>query len=349
MKKTLLFLSFIALALPGFCQQSYQVSTKAAKAKVPSTLWGLFFEDINRAADGGVYAEMVENRSFDFPKPMTAWSYWPKPNPRDGIFMVINQSSVNAADPKYMHINLQAKDTVGLMNSGFDEGMAFKKEPYNLTLRYHEQTAGVHVRLFLFNAKNQVIGHTAMNLLAAKDGDWHNQEISLTPTDTATRGKLLVVFEGKGSLDVDRISLFPTDTWKNRKGGLRADLVQKLADLKPGFLRFPGGCIVEGNQIIHRYQWKHTIGPLEGREMVQSIWADDVEKRQTPDYMESFGLGFYEYFQLCEDIGAAPLPIINVGMSCQFDAAEVVPVNELEPYIGDALDLKQTRQNTALI
>lgn len=337
MKKSLLFLSFIAIAVSCFAQNTYTVNTKITKAKVPATLWGLFFEDINRAADGGVYAEMVENRSFDFPKPMTAWQYWPKPNPRDGIFMVINQSATNAADPKYMAVNLSAKDTVGLMNSGFDEGMAFKKIPYNLTLRYRQVTPGVHARIFLFNSKNKIIGQSAMTLENASD--WHNQEVSITPTDTATRSKILVIFEGQGKLDVDRISLFPSDTWKNRKGGLRADLVQKLADLKPGFLRFPGGCIVEGNQIVNRYQWKHTIGPLEGRQMVKSIWSDDVSDRQTPDYMESFGLGFYEYFQLAEDIGAAPMPIINVGMSCQFDAAEVVPTNELEPYITDALDL----------
>jgi alpha-N-arabinofuranosidase len=323
----------------SFGQETYAVSTRQVKAKVPSTLWGLFFEDINRAADGGVYAEMVENRSFDFPKPMTAWNTWPSSRLRDGIFTVINQSAVNAADPKYMQVTLNARDTVGLMNSGFDEGMSFKKMPYNLTLRYRQQTPGVHIRIFLFNGKNRPIGRLSVKPIAPADNDWHNQEMTITPTDSARTGKLLVIFEGKGKLDLDRISLFPSDTWKNRKGGLRADLVQKLADLKPGFLRFPGGCIVEGNQIVHRYQWKHTIGNLEDREMVQSIWADDVPDRPTPDYMESFGLGFYEYFQLCEDIKAEPLPIINVGMSCQFDAAEVVPTNELEPYIADALDL----------
>jgi alpha-N-arabinofuranosidase len=335
---SLLLLLLLVSVKISLAQDSYTISTKTTKAKIPSTLWGLFFEDINRAADGGVYAEMVMNRSFDFPKPMTAWETWPKPNLRDGIFMMVNQSAINAADPKYMTVNLTAKDTVGLMNVGFDEGMAFKKIPYNLTLRYRQVLPGMHVRIFLFNSKNRVIGGTSMTL-DADQHQWYNQEISLTPTDTSTKCKLLVIFEGAGKLDVDRISLFPSDTWKNRKGGLRADLVQKLADLKPGFLRFPGGCIVEGNQIKNRYQWKHTIGNLENREMVQSIWADDVPNRQTPDYMESFGLGFYEYFQLAEDIKAAPLPIINVGMSCQFDAAEVVPTNELEPYITDALDL----------
>src|SRR5580698_254863 len=110
MKKTLLFLSFIAIAVSGFCQDKYAITTKQVKAKVPSTLWGLFFEDINRAADGGVYAEMVENRSFDFPKPMTAWNTWPSDSLRDGIFLVINQSAENAADPKYMQVTLNPKD-----------------------------------------------------------------------------------------------------------------------------------------------------------------------------------------------------------------------------------------------
>jgi len=337
MKKLLLLSGLLAVAVSCFSQDSYTVSTKVVKARVPATLWGLFFEDINRAADGGVYAEMVENRGFDFPKPMTAWSTWPSSHLRDGVFLVVNQAAVNAADPKYLSVNLRDRDTVGLMNSGFDEGMAFRNVPYSLTLRYRQVVPGVHVRVFLYNSRNKVIGRASMTLL--QGADWVNQELKVMPTDTGTRGKLLVIFEGAGKLDVDRVSLFPSDTWKGRPGGLRADLVQKLADLKPGFLRFPGGCIVEGNQLVHRYQWKHTIGPLEGRELVQSIWADDVESRPTPDYMESFGLGFYEYFTLCEDIGAAPLPIINVGMSCQFDAAEVVPVNELEPYITDALDL----------
>jgi len=331
----LLFCGFVAAA-----QDSYVVKTKNPKIPVPSTLWGLFFEDINRAADGGVYAEMVENRSFDFPKPMTAWQFWPRPYLRDGILMVINQSAENEADPKYMRVTTGARDTVGLVNSGFDEGMAFKKGlRYTLTLRYRQVSPGIHVRVFLFNTQNRPVAQHSVTLAAPADRDWHDQQVTVTPADSATRGKLLVIFEGKGQLDLDRVSLFPTDTWKGRPGGLRADLVQKLADLHPGFLRFPGGCIVEGNQIVHRYQWKHTIGRPEDRQMVQSIWADDVPDRQTPDYMESFGLGFYEYFQLCEDIGAEPLPIVNAGLSCQFDAAEVVPVNELEPYITDALDL----------
>ena len=332
-------LAFLSLCmLPAMSQEIYTVQTKVSQADISPTLWGLFFEDINRAADGGIYAEMIKNRSFDYPRPMTGWVTWPGNRVRDGIFIVTNQMAVNPADPKYMAVSLLPDDTVGLVNEGFG-GLALKKGlPYQLTLRYRQTGGGVHLRAFLFNTRNRPVAHTTITPLSAT-GDWQEQTVSITPEDSTSQGKLLVIFEGAGQMDLDRVSLFPADTWKDRPGGLRADLVQRLADLHPGFLRFPGGCIVEGNQLIHRYQWKHTIGPLQDREGVQSIWADDVPERQTPDYMESFGLGFMEYFQLCEDIGAAPLPIINCGMSCQFDAAEVTPVNELEPYIQDALDL----------
>src|SRR5581483_2038335 len=156
---------------------------------------------------------------------------------------------------------------------------------------------------------------------------------------TAAKGRLQVLLEGDGSLDLDMISLFLAKTWKERPGGLRADMVQLLADLKPGFLRFPGGCIVEGSQLDRRYQWKTTIGPIEDRKLIVNRWNYEFRHRPTPDYYQSFGLGFFEYFQLCDDIGASPLPILNCGMACQFDAAEVVPVDQLDPYIQDALDL----------
>ena len=337
MKYIYMSMFILLTALQVSAQDIYTINTKTIKGAISPTLWGLFFEDINRGADGGMYGELVENRSFDFPKPMTGWTTWPSARMRDGIFIVTNQVAENPADPKFMAVTLQTGDTVGLINAGFS-GMAFKKDlPYTATLRYRVQQSGVHVRAILFNSSNQVIGRGTLS--PAQGSGWQEQTIKISTIDTAGNGKLLVIFEGAGKIDVDRISLFPTDTWKDRSGGLRADLVQKLADLHPGFLRFPGGCIVEGNQLVHRYQWKHTIGPLQDRELVQSIWADDVPDRQTPDYMESFGLGFYEYFQLCEDIGAVPLPILNCGMSCQFDAAEVAPISELDPYIQDALDL----------
>ncbi len=135
------------------------------------------------------------------------------------------------------------------------------------------------------------------------------------------------------------VSLFPSDTWKNRPGGMRADMVQWLADLKPGFIRFPGGCIVEGRDLANRYQWKKTIGPIEERQLIMNRWNVEFPARSTPDYFQTFGLGFYEYFQLAEDIGASPLPILNCGMACQFNSAEVVATSQIDPYVQDALDL----------
>jgi alpha-L-arabinofuranosidase len=145
--------------------------------------------------------------------------------------------------------------------------------------------------------------------------------------------------EGKGGFDVDMVSLFPEKTWKGRPGGLRADMVQMLADLKPGFMRFPGGCIVEGTDLARRYQWKKTLGPVEERPLLVNRWNYEFLHRPTPDYFQSFGLGFYEYFQLCEDIGAQPLPILNCGMACQFNSSELCPLDQLDSFVQDALDL----------
>src|SRR5690606_2012468 len=129
------------------------------------------------------------------------------------------------------------------------------------------------------------------------------------------------------------------DTWKGRYKGLRKDLVELLSDLKPGFLRFPGGCIIEGRTLAQRYQWKHTLGSIEQRPTMVSRWNAEFSHKLTPDYFQSFGLGFYEYFQLAEDLGSEPIPVINCGIACQFNSGELVPVSELDSYIQDALDL----------
>jgi len=150
---------------------------------------------------------------------------------------------------------------------------------------------------------------------------------------------LNLIFEGSGVIDIDIISLFPHDTWKNRPGGLRNDLVQKIADLKPGFIRFPGGCIVEGKDLANRYQWKKTVGDVDYRKLIMNRWNVEFPRRSAPDYYQSFGLGFYEYFLLAADLGAEPLPILNCGMACQFNSGEVVAMDELQPYIDDAIDL----------
>jgi alpha-L-arabinofuranosidase len=168
--------------------------------------------------------------------------------------------------------------------------------------------------------------------------DWRTLfDAELTTAESS--GGLMLTAERSGTLDLDMVSLYPVHTWKNRPNGLRADLVQRLKDLQPGFVRFPGGCIVEGRYLTTRYQWKKTIGRPEEREVLINRWNDEFRHRPAPDYFQSFGLGFMEYFQLCEDIGAEPLPVLNCGMACQFNSKELVPLEKLDPYVQDALDL----------
>ena len=170
-------------------------------------------------------------------------------------------------------------------------------------------------------------------------GTWARYTGTLQARATDAHAWLAVLVEGKGTLDLDFVSLFPVETWKHRPGGLRADMVQALADLHPGFLRFPGGCIVEGSTLARRYQWKNTLGPVEDRKLLINRWNYEFLHRPAPDYFQSFGLGFLEYFQLCEDIGAQPLPILNCGMACQFNSGELCPPDQVDTYIQDALDL----------
>jgi alpha-L-arabinofuranosidase len=179
----------------------------------------------------------------------------------------------------------------------------------------------------------------ASGRLEGASSEWKPVKLTLVPGDTDPKGRLTVILEGAGTVDLDMVSLFPRKTWKDRPGGLRADMVQALADLRPGFLRFPGGCIVEGARLAVRYQWQKTIGPVSERELLVNRWNYEFKHRPTPDYYQTFGLGFFEYFELAEDIGAEPLPILNCGMACQFNSGELVPMGELAPYIQEALNL----------
>ena len=181
--------------------------------------------------------------------------------------------------------------------------------------------------------------------------DWKKYTVSITAKSTVKKGALRVFLRpAKGSAtctttDVEHVSLFPVDTWKGREGGLRKDLVQALADLKPGVFRFPGGCIVEGTDLNSRYQWKNSVGPVENRPLNENRWQHTFDYRFFPDYYQTYGLGFYELFQLCEDFGCEALPVISCGLACQFqnnikDEKDVhVALDDLDPYIQDALDL----------
>lgn len=318
--------------------QTFSIKANELKAEVSPTMWGVFFEDINMGADGGIYAELIKNRSFEFYKPLMGWTVRGKKT--EGDIIVLNRQEANSANPRFLRVNVNntVNDTVGLTNEGF-RGMGIKKGlRYDFSVMYRQPAPGIKMYLELVNAKGDIIGKGELSPTAS-GSSWQKQSASFNATATEPRAKLNIWFEGKGVVDLDMISLFPTDTWKGRPGGMRADMVQLLADMKPGFLRFPGGCIVEGHDLSVRYQWKKTIGPIENRELIVNRWNTEFAHRPTPDYYQTFGLGFFEYFQLSEDIGAEALPILNCGMACQFNTAEVVPLDQLGPYIQDALDL----------
>lgn len=340
MKKTMWILGLTVLfgCINLFAQSTEPIVVKLNMpgAEIQPSMWGLFFEDINRAADGGMYAELVKNRSFEFFEPLMGWELL-KEDVSTGV-MILNRGQANPANPRYARISIgEGEEPYGLSNNGF-RGMGVKEgvEYHFSVLAKQSGESLIAMRIELVNSEGAIIGSAS---LAPAGADWRSYEVSFISTATDPEAMLNIWFEGEGILDLDMVSLFPGDTWKNRPGGLRADLVQLLADIKPGFLRFPGGCIVEGRELETRYQWKHTIGNVEDRHMIVNRWNTEFKHRLAPDYFQSFGLGFFEYFQLAEDLGAEPIPILNCGMACQFNTAELAPMDELEPYIQDALDL----------
>jgi alpha-N-arabinofuranosidase len=321
-------------------KNNLQVDAAKTVTKIQPTMYGVFFEDINFAADGGLYAEMIKNRSFEFLFPMMGWqepnSDRHKLNEQSGIATVVQYSN-QGTNHNYCRVTLKDASGYELINEGF-RGMGIKNGlKYNLSLKASKLSGNITKIKFQFIDKNnKVLGETS---IVPTSKDWTDYTAQLTSTSTEAKAKLKITFEGTGVIDLDNISLFPEDTWKGRKNGMRADLVQLLYDLKPGFLRFPGGCIVEGRTLAERYQWKKSVGKVEERETAINRWNMEFAHRPAPDYFQSFGLGFFEYFQLSEDIGAAPLPILSCGMACQFNTGELVPMDQIDPYVQDALDL----------
>lgn len=322
----------------GMAQQHrFKVDARGPGVSVESTMWGVFFEDINMGADGGLYAELIKNRSFEFDVPFMGWKEL-KEKDASGAYLVINAGSVNQkANRHYLHLRSGSESGYGISNEGF-RGMGIKAGmQYNFSIKARQTGNSLAaLRVDIVDEDGSVLGSGQV-----KPGgtDWADYKVSFKSSATAAKARVNLWVQGAGEMDIDMVSLFPQDTWKQRPGGLRADMVQLLADMKPGFIRFPGGCIVEGRTLDERFQWKKTIGKPEDRELIINRWNVEFKHRPTPDYFQSFGLGFFEYFQLAEDIGAAALPILNCGMACQFNTGEVAPMDQLEPYIQDALDL----------
>ncbi|MBX0289305.1 alpha-L-arabinofuranosidase [Hymenobacter sp. HSC-4F20] len=360
---------------PGLAQtkptaaNTLTVQVNKPGAPVSPIMYGLFFEDINFAADGGLYPELVKNKSFEIQgQHFIGWNAI-----RGGAglqtYTVVSDKPISATNNHFARLTAaQASPDAGFINEGF-RGMGVKEGgeyTFSVYLRRGPgSVGGLNVTLEEEGrrgagpeaaASGRVLAQTKITGLT---GEWKKYTAVLKSAGTASHARLKLTLDGAGTLDIDVVSLFPKDTYKNRENGLRTDLVQLLKDMQPGFLRFPGGCIVEGRTLSERYQWKETIGDVAARVPLVNRWNMEFKHRSTPDYYQSFGLGFYEYFQLSEDIGAEPVPILNVGMACQFNSSELAPVtsstatggpsaNEqhnhaddptLDTFIQDALDL----------
>ena len=338
MRKTNIFAALMLAAMTSLgasAQHQFAVQANKPGVEIQPTMYGIFFEDINFGADGGLYAEMVENRSFEFPQRLMGWN----------TFGNVTLNDVKPAfdrNPHYVTLEsagAREKQT-GLENRGFF-GMGLKKDmKYDFTVyaRLHllngKQTK---IRVELVNSNNNVIAKQSITITNNK---WQKYTTTLTSPQTDAKGLMRVYLESGESVDLDHISLFPQDNWN----GLRADLVQDLSDLHPGVFRFPGGCIVEGTDLETRYEWKNSVGAPENRPLNENRWNYTFPHRLYPNYYQTYGLGFYEYFLLSEKIGADPLPILSVGLSCQYqnsdnDKNAHVAVDQLQSYIDDALDL----------
>ncbi len=312
-----------------------EVQVNQPGVAVPPQQFGVFFEDINFGADGGIYAELVKNRSFEFPDALMGWSQ----NGTSGSARILERESQTSNNRHYLQFNATSKG-FALTNGGF-RGIGVRQgAEYLFSLQAQNNAAPVTLRIELISASGQVVGAASLRNIK---GEWKPYRATIRATGTDPKAQLRVSTETSGAVDLDLISLFPKDTWKGRANGLRPDLVKLLAEMKPGFLRFPGGCIVEGRTLAERYQWKTTIGDVAERKLIINRWNMEFRTRNPArapdDYFQSFGLGFYEYFLLSEDIGAEPLPILNCGMACQFNTGELAPLDQLDPYIQDALDL----------
>jgi alpha-L-arabinofuranosidase len=305
------------------------VDTQKPTHAISPRLVGIFLEDINFGADGGLNSELIKNGGFEFPQSFMGW----KIIADDGSFRIHHETPRRATNPHYLTLRERG---FGISNEGFRGIGVHGGKEYLFNCWAHtspNKTAKVKVKLV---SGDRVLSEKD---LTVKGSEWQDLTATLKPSATEAHCRFELVLDDGDRLDLDMVSLYPAATWKDRPHGLRKDIVQLLAELKPAFFRFPGGCIVEGRDLNNRYQWKTTIGDLADRRLIINRWNTEFGHRLTPDYFQSFAVGFYEYFMLSEEIGAEPLPILNCGMACQFNTSELVPLGELQPYIQDALDL----------
>lgn len=317
-----------------------EINTHKRGVEIAPTMYGVFFEDINYGADGGLYGELVKNRSFEFPQPLMGW------NTIGGV-AVKDDGPFNRC-PHYVRLSYSGKRDMatGIENEGFLGMSLHGGEQYRFTVWARVPGDGqAQLNVGLRDLDSQEESFTVCEAdINVCDSEWRKYTVMLTPPRTIKKASLMVFLKGSASADVEHISLFPVNTWRGHENGLRNDLAQHLANLKPGVMRFPGGCIVEGATLDTRYNWKNSIGPVENRPLNETRWNYGKERTHF-DYYQSYGLGFFEFFQFCEEIGAEPLPVLSCGMACQFNndittkGSWIAQGDSLKEFIEDAIDL----------
>ncbi len=346
------------LAVSCACASSSDVTVRlsvnidSVEKEISSHLVGIFFEDLNYAADGGLYAELIQNRSFEYsPTERTEWgplSFWElqKRGAADGYLRVGEVRPVHVNNPHYCILTVtETGDGVGIVNSGFDgipvdAGASYRASFWAYQPFMNRQWGpenGIEdrpmpVTLQLVNPEGDIIAEQSLEIAGRA---WKKYEVTLTAKDTVSNAQFVLVAQAKGGVALDMISLFPTDTFRGHKNGLRKDLAQTIANIEPKFMRFPGGCLVHGQGIHSYYDWKNSVGPIEQRKGQRNLWG----------YHQTLGMGYFEFFQFCEDMNALPLPVVSAGVCCQHGGdtpnrgQEGLPIDEMPAYIQDILDL----------
>ena len=336
-------MGFLMAGCLGTAAEQVEINLNKGK-EISPLLMGIFYEDLSYAADGGLYAELIENRSFDYSKAegrgWDALSFW-QLEQRGGEGQLISDSAepIHPNNPLYLVLGIKNPgEGVGVVNHGY-AGIPVKRgELYDFSVfaRQLSNTETSFTVLLETKDSSEVLAEAELPVITSS---WEKYAVELTPNQTVDDARLVLLAHGKGRIGIDMVSLFPRKTFKGHPNGLRADLAQAIADIKPRFMRFPGGCLVHGDGIDNMYNWKNSIGPVEQRKGQRNIWR----------YHQSLGLGYFEYFQFCEDIGAEPLPVVPAGVSCQNSGASItgawgqgqqcVALDDMPAFIQDVLDL----------
>lgn len=342
-KKTSVLLCGFMLVTTYLYAQPMTVASK----EISPILVGAFFEDLNYAADGGLYGELLQNRSFEYTpsdiydlrntsnngwNSFTAWHFLRSAN-SIGRISVETANPIHPNNPHYLRLSVltEGENGAGLRNTGYDGICVNEGKIYNFSIFIRtEKTSTLKIRL---TEGSRLL--VEQDIAIEGNNVWHKHECQLKPLHSSNNANIELLFSPKGVYDIDVVSLFPADTYKERTNGLRKDIASCIDSLQPGFMRFPGGCLTHGDGVDNIYRWKETIGPIEQRLEQPNIWR----------YRQSRGIGYHEYFQFCEDIGAEALPVVAAGVSCQNsarrggDGQEIIPADEMDAYIQDLFDL----------